>query len=105
MIIDASFSKTEWRKSVVELTERLEIPLYFIQTQAPKNVIEQRLLVREKQKNTISDGRLDILDRFISDIEEPFEISKKKLIAIDTTKPILENIEFILNEILSRNLR
>ena len=105
VIIDASFSKTEWRKSVVELTERLEIPLYFIQTQAPKNVIEQRLLVREKQKNTISDGRLDILDRFISDIEEPFEISKKKLIAIDTTKPILENIEFILNEILSRNLR
>ncbi len=103
-IIDASFSKIKWRKSVVELTERLEVPLYFIQTQAPINLIEQRLVVREKQKNTISDGRLGILDRFISDLEEPLEISKKKLIAIDTTKPVLENIEFILNKVLSRNL-
>ncbi len=104
VIIDASFSKIKWRKSIIELTERLGIPLCFIQTQAPKNVIEQRLTTREKQEKTISDGRLDILDRFIADFEEPLEISKHSLITIDSTKPVLENIDIILNEILNRNL-
>ncbi|MGB2691219.1 MAG: AAA family ATPase, partial [Thermodesulfobacteriota bacterium] len=104
VIIDASFSKIKWRKSISELTERLGIPLCFIKTQAPTNVIEQRLTTREKQEKTISDGRLDILDRFIADFEEPLEISKHSLITIDSTKPVLENIDIILNEILNRNL-
>lgn len=104
VIIDASFSKTMWRKSVVELTERLEVPLYFIETRAPKNVIEQRLIAREIQEKTISDGRLEILDRFISDFEEPHEIRKEDLIIIDTSRPIVENAGKTLNEILLRNL-
>ena len=104
VIIDASFSKKIWRDSIVELTERLDIPIYFIETQSPKNIIEQRLLARERQEKTISDGRLEILDRFLSDFEEPHEISEENFIIVDTRRPVIENTEKILNKILLSNL-
>ncbi len=103
-IIDASFSKTEFRKSIIQIAESMGVTLYFIQTHAPKSVVEQRLTTREIQDKTISDGRLEILDRFISDFEEPHEIRKENLIIVDTTRPVLENTEIILNEILRANL-
>ena len=103
VIVDASFSKTIWRESLVERAESLGAHLYFIQAQAPKNIIEQRLTTREKQEKTISDGRIEILGSFISDFEEPLEISKESLIRIDTTKTISENIGIIFNKILHTN--
>ncbi len=103
-IIDASFSEAQWRRSIIAMAEALDVPFYFIQTQVPKDTIEQRLTIREKQEKTISDGRLEILDRFLLDFEEPDEISEENLIIIETTRPILENTEIILNEILRSNL-
>lgn len=103
VIIDASFSKKKWRKKLVELTKKLDSILYFIHTKAPKPVIEQRLSAREVEEKTISDARLEILDRFISYYEKPAEISSKILITIDTSKPVSDNISYVFNELLRRN--
>jgi len=104
VILDASFSKRKWRESLIERANSLDIPLCFLQTHTPKDVIEQRLLKREQQGSSVSDGRLEILDRFISEFEEPLEVSRKNIITIDTTKPLLENMESIFKEIILRNL-
>jgi len=104
VILDASFSKRKWRESLVERAESLNIPLYFLQTHTPKDVIEQRLIKREQEKTSISDARLEILDRFISEFEEPVELSGKNLITIDATRPLLNNMESIFKDIILGNL-
>lgn len=103
VIVDASFSKRSWRGSITKLAKELNIPIWFLQTQTPKNIIEQRLVKREHQEKTVSDGRLEILDRFVSDFEQPLEISRDSLIKINTTEPILKNLKFIMDEMLHRN--
>lgn len=103
VIIDASFSKKKWRDRLIERITKMNSSLYFIQTEAPKNLIEQRLLSREKEQKTISDARLEILDRFISDYEQPAEINSEMLIKIDTSKPVLDNVRCVFNELLKRN--
>lgn len=103
VILDASFSKRKWRESLVERSKRLDIPLYFLQALAPKDLIKQRLLYRERQETSVSDGRLEILDRFILEFEEPLEIGERNLITIDTTKPLLDNVKSIFKDIILRN--
>jgi len=104
VIIDASFSKRKWRESLIDRANSLDIPLYFLQTYAPKDVIKQRLLRRERQETSVSDGRLEIFDRFICEFEEPIELSGKNLITIDTTKPLLDSMESTFKDIILRNL-
>lgn len=104
VILDASFSKRTWRECLIDRANSLNTPLYFIQTHAPKDVIEQRLLKRERQGISVSDGRLEILDRFICEFEEPLELSEKNLITIDTTKPLLDNMKSIFKDTIIRNL-
>ncbi|GJM15888.1 MAG: aminoglycoside phosphotransferase [Thermodesulfobacteriota bacterium] len=103
VILDASFSKRQWRESVLEKSKHLDIPLYFLQALAPKDLIEQRLLYRERQETSVSDGRLEILDRFIVEFEDPVEIKKRNLINVDTTKPLLNNVKSIFKDIILRN--
>jgi len=102
-IIDASFSKKKWREHIVKLSKNFDSRIYFIETQTPINVIEQRLIAREREQKTVSDARLEILDRFISDYEQPAEINSKILITIDTSKPVSDNIGYVFNELLRRN--
>lgn len=102
VIMDASFSKKKWRDRLVERITKLDSKVYFIKTEAPKNVIEQRLIAREKEQKTISDARLEILDRFIADYEEPAEINSEILITIDTSKPASDNIGYVFKELLRR---
>jgi len=100
VILDASFSKRKWRDSIIVRAKNLHIPLYFLQTHAPKDVIEQRLLRRERQGPSVSDGRLEILDRFISEFEESVELNEKNLISIDTTKPLKDSMEITFKDII-----
>ena len=104
VILDASFSKRKWRESLIERAKNLDIPLYFLQTHAPRDIIEERLIKRELRGQSVSDARLEILDRFIYEFEEPLEISEKNLISINTTKSAKDNMVHILKDIILRNL-
>lgn len=104
VILDASFSKRKWRECLIDRANSLDTPLYFLQTRAPKDVIEQKLLRRERQRTSVSDGRLEIFDRFICEFEEPTELRRKNLITIDTTKPLLDSMESTFKDIILRNL-
>jgi len=61
--------------------------LYFIQTLASDSVIRERLLMREREGGSVSDGRLEILGRFASEFEEPGDLGPGSLITLDTTTP------------------
>ena len=100
VILDASFSKRKWRESLIARAKNLDIPLYFLQTDAPKDIIEQRLIKREQERESVSDGRLEILDRFVYEFEEPLEVSGKNIITIDTTKPLQDSMESTFKDII-----
>lgn len=104
VILDASFSKRKWRDALSLRAKNLNIPVYFLQTIAAKDLIEKRLLTRERRGKSVSDGRLEILDRFISEFEDPAEIGANNLIIMDTTKPLLDNMQYLFKEIILRNI-
>jgi predicted kinase len=100
VVLDASFSKRKWRESLIERAKNLDIPLYFLQTHAPRDIIEERLIKRELQGQSVSDARLEILDRFVYEFEEPLELSEINLTTIDTTKPLQDSMESTFKEII-----
>lgn len=76
IILDASFSKKKFRMQVLDLADELDVPVYFIQTTASREIIEKRLIERERNKESLSDGRVQILDQFNKDFEKPKELTK-----------------------------
>jgi uncharacterized protein len=85
-VLDASFSKLKSREHVRRAASKHKISVYFIQTWAPNSVIRERLLQRELLGGSISDGRLEILESFTRDFEEPRELVDENLITVDTTE-------------------
>lgn len=98
VILDASFSKRKRRDILSREAERRGVNVYFIETAAPVSVIEERLLKREKEGTSVSDARASILDKFISEWEEPDEINARFYFEIDTNRPARE----VLNTLLAR---
>jgi len=80
IILDASFSQKKFRMQVLDLADELDVPVYFIRTTASPEIIEKRLIKRERKKDSLSDGRVEILDQFKEDFEEPKELTKNYFI-------------------------
>jgi len=70
--------------------------LYFIQTLASDSVIRERLLMREREGGSVSDGRLEILGRFASEFES--------LITLDTTTPEQNQLSNLFEHLVNINL-
>jgi len=102
-VLDASFSKQKWRELIKCSATKHNIPVYFIQTLAPISVVRERLLQRELMGGSVSDGRLEILDRFTRDFEEPRELVGWNLIKVDTTKSEQEQIMYLFKRLVHIN--
>ena len=103
-VLDASFSKQKWRDLIKYSAAKLNIPVYFVQTQAPMSTVRERLLRRELSGGSVSDGRLEILDRFIRDFEEPSELVGGNLIKVDTTQSEQEQLIYLFKRLVQINL-
>ncbi len=102
VILDASFSKREFRELILHEAEALGIPFYFIETKASEKHIKRRLIEREKRGGSISDGRWEIFKRFRDEFEEPNELPKDKYLVVTTDKTIEETLTQILSRIIER---
>lgn len=83
-VIDATFSKKEWRDKVREEAEETDTPCYFVETTIPENVIRERLTKREKKGDSVSDAGVDLLDKFLKGYEDPSELADDNYIRVDT---------------------
>ncbi len=72
VILDATFSKREFREKAYELALEVGAPCIHFQCTAPRELIAERLRSRARQGKSNSDGRLELLDAHIASFE-PFD--------------------------------
>jgi aminoglycoside phosphotransferase family enzyme/predicted kinase len=104
VILDASFSKREFREHVLNEAEALGVPFYFIQTEASEEKIRERLIERERAGKTVSDGRLEIFERFKEEFEEPIELPGDRYLIVSTDKSLEETLTNTLTGIVTKAL-
>lgn len=103
-VIEASFSKKRWRELLKRSALDRGINLYFIQTLAPLVSVRERLRRRELKGVSISDGRLEILEQFCLEFEEPEELTNEALIKVDTEVSKEEKFKDVLSRLAGLNI-
>ncbi|MGI9533650.1 MAG: AAA family ATPase [Thermodesulfobacteriota bacterium] len=104
VILDASYSRKKYRETLKRKLKEKRIRLFFIETTAPKNTLIKRLLERERKKS-ISDARLEILEDFKKQYEEPKDLNKNIYLKINTNKTTMELFDKTFNKLISMNIK
>ncbi|RQW77802.1 MAG: kinase [Geobacter sp.] len=96
IIVDATFRRKGDRIRFRNLAARHGAPFCIIRTTCPDKVVKQRLDERNRNPEEISDGRWELLPRQKDEFEAP-ESEEGILINLDTSRPVHDNIDVILN--------
>lgn len=83
VILDASFRSVSMRDRARRLAEVHGVPFHFVECCTPFEVCRERLKKRDLEV-TVSDGRLEVFDAFVSKWEAPTELSDAEHIPLDT---------------------
>ncbi len=87
MIIDATFLDGERRTPFFALARRLNAPCYIVSCVAPRSVLEERILARERSADRTSDADLSVLTSQLCAIA-PFTAAElDQLVTADTSTP------------------
>ncbi len=95
ILVDAAFGRKDDRALFRALAERHGIPFYIIQVDCPENTIELRLRGRLQIPGEVSDGRWELFHRHKQEFAPPDQ-DEGRLIFIDTSKQLSDNIAIIL---------
>ncbi len=104
VILDATYSKEENRKRLVNQLNTLDASFYFIEAQAPDELITERLKERERKEGVISDARLEDFEKIDQKYQAPQEISSQNLIEIDTSQSLEESLAGLYQKLIKSNL-
>jgi len=102
VILDASFSKREFREVVLHEARALGVIFYFVETKASEEAIRKRLIDRERGEKSISDARWEIFEKFKEGFEETNELPGDKHIIVRTDKTPEETLIQTMREIICR---
>jgi hypothetical protein len=100
MIVDATFCRKSDRLCFRSLAARSNIPFYIIQISCPEKLIKLRLDERSRNTDELSDGRWELFYKQKDEFEPPGK-EEGKLISIDTSRPLYDNIDHILQNLES----
>lgn len=95
IILDATFSREYQRRDVLRMAADMDTNIVFIECRCREEVIRQRLKKRV-DGHEVSDARLKHLHDFKRRYEAFNDIGNATVIAIDTEKPLEENMAEIL---------
>jgi len=95
VILDATFSREYQRRDVLRMAADTDTNIVFIECRCREAVIRQRLEKRN-DGHDVSDARLKHLDGFKRRYEAFNDIGSAIVIAIDTEKPLEENMAVLL---------
>lgn len=104
VILDATYSKEEYRKKLVNQLNTLDVSLYFIETQTPDELIVERLRERERKEGVISDARLEDFKKIDQKYQPPQELSPQNLIELDTSQSLKESLYGLYQKLIKSNL-
>lgn len=106
VILDATYSKEENRKRLINQLDTLDMDasFYFIEAQAPDELITERLKEREKKQRVISDARREDFEKIDEKYQAPQELSPHNLIEIDTSQSLEESLDELYQKLIKSNL-
>jgi hypothetical protein len=96
IIADATFRRRKDRLRFADLATRNSVHFYIIHTFCPESVAKERLMDRELRPGSLSDGRWELFHLQEAEFEAPGS-GEGTLIFIDTSLPMDDNIDIILN--------
>jgi aminoglycoside phosphotransferase family enzyme/predicted kinase len=89
VILDASFRDREQRAAVLDLARRCDVRFLFIECVVPPEVSRARLAARARGPS-VSDGRIEVFEAFISSFQPVDELPEGKHVVVDTSRPLHE---------------
>jgi uncharacterized protein len=84
VILDATFTRQDWRRAAFNLGKRRLLPTLFVEATCPEEVLRHRLRARQTQ-DSVSDAREGLLDTFLQSSEPPSEIPESHRYRVNTT--------------------
>lgn len=93
VVLDASFRTAPMRKAARRLARRHGVPFSFVECNAPRDLLLERLTRRGELAAHESDARVDLLDEFERRFERVDEIPSSEHLRLDTGRPWPENRE------------
>jgi len=102
VVLDATYRSRAFRKLVFEKVKGLPVEVLFVQCVAPDEVIRKRFEERALKTGEPSDGRWEIYVKQKEVFEPPTEIPPENLLVLETTRPVEELVQEVLEHLLSR---
>lgn len=94
VVLDASFRGRELRDAARRLATEHGARFLFIECRVPLGVARQRLR-RRAEKSSVSDGRLEIFDDFVTHWQSVDELPDAQHLVFDTDQPLAANLQLI----------
>ncbi|WP_138431446.1 AAA family ATPase [Fodinibius saliphilus] len=102
VILDATYSKRSARKKLIET---VEVPVLFVETEAPDAVIKERLQARDGQEDVVSDARREDFEALASTFEAPREIPREYMLKVSTDCSVSTSRERLYKKLADINIQ
>jgi predicted kinase len=89
-IVDATFTRREFRRSFVDAAERMKIPYCFLNVGASETVVRERM-ARRAREGGASDADFDVYLREREAFEPPDEVPAGHVVAVDSSEDTPED--------------
>lgn len=90
VVLDGSYNSRDERARVLELANSHNAGCMFIQCVCSDRTVRERLAVRARDPQAVSDGRWEIYQRQKEHFEPPSELEPTSLITVNTEQPVDE---------------
>lgn len=86
-ILDATWSRQEWREAAARFAASLGCEASLVETVAPRDEVVARLAARKAAGDDASEAGPELYDRMLAEFEEPLEWPASRRTRIDTSSP------------------
>ncbi len=93
VILDASYQSRSERQKVRALADRLGVDLFFVLCNCPEEVTLERLAIRSRDPEAVSDGRPEIYRRQQERFAAPDELGNDELFNLSTVGPVVDLLD------------
>lgn len=98
IIVDATFRRKSDRSCFRKCAAEMGADFVILWLDCPEKIIRQRLELREKDPLAVSDGRWELFHRQKEEFQ-PLSIDEGKTIVIDSSRPLLDNVDYLLKQL------
>jgi predicted kinase len=98
IILSATHSRAAFHYHFINIAKDLHVPLYVFKIVTPRDMIEKRLIKR--QKNLYEKSNIRTIEHY-DEVAQRFEDFEGEKTIIDSTNPIVQNVQTILSVISS----